>query len=322
MSRISRRTALSVLPFALAPTVLHAQEFPSRPIKIVVGFGPGSALEASTRALADLASKELGQQVVVENRPGAAAMIAANQVAQAPKDGYTLLLLNVQQYNNALLFRNVSYKPSDFTPIIAGGLVSLALATTKSLPVNNVREFIAYAKANPGKLNYGHLGPGGSPQLLATRLEQGNGLQFQGVAYKDQAQSTTDLATGRIHFMFTSVNHARTMQQAGHANIIAVSSPKRLSLLPDVATFSESGIEGMPVPWWGWAAPAGTPPAVIARLERAFRAAMAMPRYQETLASTGSLPLEFESPARFAEYIERETERWAVAIRSLNLPLE
>ena len=322
MSCISRRTALAVLPFALAPTVLQAQEFPSRTIKIVVGFGPGSALETSTRALADLASKELGQPVVVENKPGAAAMIAANQVAQAPKDGYTLLLLNVQQYNNALLFKNVSYKPGDFTPIIAGGLVSLAMATTKSLPVKNAREFVAYAKANPGKLNYAHLGPGGSPQLLATRLGQVNGLQFQGVAYKDQAQSTTDLASGLIHFMFTSVNHARAMQQAGHANIIAVSSPKRLPVLPDVPTLSESGIEGMPAPWWGYAAPAGTPTAVIARLERAFRAAMAMPRYQEILASTGSLPLDFESPTKFAEYIERETERWATAIRPLNLPLE
>ena len=322
MSRISRRTALSVLPLVLAPTVLHAQEFPSRPIRVVVGFGPGSALEVSTRVLADLASKELGQPVVVENRPGAATMIAANQVAQAPKDGYTLLLLNIQQYNNALLFRSVSYKPSDFTPIIAGGLVSLAMATTKSLPVKNAREFIAFAKANPGKLNYGHLGPGGSPQLLATRLERVNGLQFQGVAYKDQSQSTTDLASGLIHFMFTSVNHARAMLQAGHANIIAVSSPKRLSMLPDVATLSESGMEGMPAPWWGYAAPAGTPPAVIARLERAFRAAMAMPRYQEMLATTGSLPLDFESQTKFAEYIERETERWAAAIRPLNLPLE
>ena len=322
MSSISRRTALSVLPLAFAPAVLHAQEFPSRPIKIVVGFGVGAAIDVSTRVLADLASKELGQPVVVENKPGAATMIAANQVAQAPKDGYTLLLLNIQQYNNPLLFRNVSYKPSDFTPIIAGGLINLAMATAKSVPVKNAREFIALAKANPGKLNYGYAGAGGSPQLMAARLEQVNGIQMQGVAYKDLTQTTTDLASGRIQLLFTAAAHGLSMLQAGHANIIAVSSPKRLPMLPDVATFSESGIEGMPTPWWGYAAPAGTPAAVIARLERAFRAAMATPRYQEMLVSSGSSPLDFESPAKFAEFIERETERWAAGIRPLNLPLE
>ena len=322
MSRISRRAALAVLHLIPVPAVLHAQEFPSRPIKIVVGFGPGAAIEVSTRLIADLASKELGQPVLVENKPGAATMIAAKQVAQAPKDGYTLLLLNIQQYNNPLLFRNVSYKPSDFTPIIAGGLVSLAMATAKSLPVKNVREFIALVKANPGKLNYGYAGAGGSPQLMATRLEQVNGIQMQGVAYKDLSQITTDLVSERIHLLFTSAAHGLSMLQAGHANILAVSSPKRLPMLPDVATFSESGIEGMPAPWWGYAAPAGTPPAVIARLERAFRAAMATPRYQEMLVTTGSSPLDFESPAKFAEFIERETERWAVGIRALNLPLE
>ena len=300
----------------------HAQDFPTRPIKIVAGFGPGIGIEVSTRVLAELLAKELGQPVLVENKAGASTMLAANYVAQAPKDGYTLLLLNIQQYNNPLLLRNVTYKPSDFIPIAPGGILTLVMATAKTLPVQNAREFIEYARANPGKLNYGYWGVGGSPHLMATRLEAVSGIKMEGVGYKDPAQATTDLASGRIHLFFTSATHGLTLMQAGQANIVAVGTPQRMAKLPDVPTFVESGVQGMPSPWWGYAAPAGTPPEVIARLERAFRAAMATPRYQQLLADNASAPLVLESPARFSEFIERETERWAAAIRPLNLKLE
>ena len=324
MHSITRRHALALAGAtlgALAP--VHAQQdFPTRPIKIVAGFGPGVGIEVSTRVLADLLAKELGQPVLVENKPGASTMLAANQVAQAPKDGYTLLLLNIQQYNNPLLIRNVAYKPSDFIPIAAGGILTLVMATAKTLPVQNAREFIEYARANPGKLNYGYWGVGGSPHLMATRLEAVSGIKMEGVGYKDPAQATTDLASGRIHLFFTSATHGLTLMQAGQANIVAVGTPQRMAKLPGVPTFEESGVRGMPSPWWGYAAPAGTPPEVIARLERAFRAAMATPRYQQMLADNASAPLVLESPARFSEFIERETERWAQAIRPLNLKPE
>ena len=234
----------------------------------------------------------------------------------------TVLLLNIQQYNNPLLIRNVSYKPSDFIPIAAGGILTLVMATAKTLPVKNAREFIEYARANPGKLNYGYWGVGGSPHLMATRLEAVSGIKLEGIGYKDPAQATTDLASGRIHLFFTSATHGLTLMQAGQANIVAVGTPQRMAKLPDVPTFVESGVQGMPSPWWGYAAPAGTPPEVIARLERAFRAAMATPRYQQLLVDNASAPLVLESPARFSEFIERETERWAAAIRPLNLKLE
>ena len=301
---------------------LRAQEFPVKPIKIVAGFGPGVGIEVSTRILAELVAKELGQPVLVENRPGAATMLAANQVAQAPKDGYTLLLLNIQQYNNHLLYRNVTYQASDFIPFAGGGILSIVMATSKSLPARSAREFVEYARANPGKVNYGYWGAGGSPHLLAARMEGVSGLKMQGVGYKDPAQATADLASGRIHLFFTSAIHGLSLLQAGQANIIAVGTPRRMPKLPEVPTFIESGVEGMPSPWWGYAAPAGTPPEVIAKLDRAFRTALATPRYQQMLSDSGSVPLTAESPAKLRKFIERESERWAAAIRPLNLQLD
>ncbi|MDM0069997.1 tripartite tricarboxylate transporter substrate binding protein [Variovorax sp. J31P207] len=314
--------ALFAAPFVGLAPALAEREFPSRPIKIVTGFGPGVGIEVSTRILADQLSKELGQPVIVENKPGAATMIAANQVAQAPKDGYTLLLLNVQQYNNPLLFRNVNYKPSDFVPIALGGTLSLVMVVSKALPVKNAHEFIELARANPGKFNYGYWGVGGSPHLMATRLQAVAGIKMEGVAYRDPGQASTDLAAGRIHLFITSATHGVSMMQAGQANIIAVGTQRRMAKLPETPTFAESGVQGMPSPWWGYGAPAGTPPEVVAKLERAFRAAIATPRYQQMLADTASEPLSFDTLDSLNEFIVQETERWASAIRPLNLKLE
>ena len=288
----------------------------------MVGFGAGIGMEVSTRLMAELLSQEIGQPVIVENKPGAATMIAAAAVATAPKDGYTLLMLNNQTANNSLLYKKVPYKNSDFVPIAAGGLVSMVMAVSKSVPATTGREFIDYARANPGKVFYGFWGAGGSPHLLAARLSASTGLNLQGVGYKDPAQATADLVSGRIQLFFTSATHGLGLMNAGHARIVAVGTPKRLPNLPDVPTFVESGIEGLPNPWWGYAAPAGTPPEVIRKLERAIKAAVGSPRYQAMLAQTGSVPLPADSPAGFQEFIERDQEKWAAAIRPLKLELD
>ena len=325
MSTLTNRRAAT---FALLATALlgaapaQAQEFPNRPIRIVVGFGAGIGMEVSTRLLAELMAQEIGQPVIVENKPGAATMIAATAVASAPKDGYTLLMLNNQTINNSLLYKKVPYKNSDFVPIAAGGLVSMVMAVSKTVPATTGREFIDYAKANPGRIFYGFWGAGGSPHLLAARLAASAGLDLQGVGYKDPAQATADLVTGRIQLFFTSATHGLGLLNAGHARIVAVGTLKRLPNLPDVPTFVESGIEGMPNPWWGYAAPAGTPPDVLRKLERAIKAAVNSPRYQAMLAQTGSVPLAADSPAKFQEFIDRDQEKWAAAIRPLKLELD
>ena len=222
MSTLTNRRAAT---FALLATALlgaapaQAQEFPNRPIRIVVGFGAGIGMEVSTRLLAELMAQEIGQPVIVENKPGAATMIAATAVASAPKDGYTLLMLNNQTINNSLLYKKVPYKNSDFVPIAAGGLVSMVMAVSKTVPATTGREFIDYAKANPGRIFYGFWGAGGSPHLLAARLAASAGLDLQGVGYKDPAQATADLVTGRIQLFFTSATHGLGLLNAGHARI-------------------------------------------------------------------------------------------------------
>ena len=315
-------TRALLLSMLLAPLAGQAQEYPSKPIRIVVGFGQGVGMEVSTRILAELLSKEIGQSVIVENRPGAATMIAASAVAAAPKDGYTLLMLNNQTINNVLMYRNVPYKNSDFIPIAAGGLVSMVMAVSKTLKVSSGRDFITYARANPDKVFYGYWGAGGSPHLLAARMAATSGVAMQGVGYKDPGQATADLVSGRIQLFFTSATHGLSLMQGGSANILAVGTQARMPNLPDIPTFVESGIEGMPNPWWGYAAPVGTPSDVIEKLARAIRAAVASPRYQTMLATTGSTPLPADTPAKFQEFIERDQERWAAAIKPLQLQLD
>ncbi len=317
-----RLAGLVLLAGAMLAGTAGALDYPVRPIRIVVGFGQGVGMEVSTRLLADLLSKEIGQPVIVENKPGAATMIAASAVVGAPKDGYTLLMLNNQTVNNVLLYRNVTYKNSDFIPIAGGGIVSMVMAVSKTIPVTTGREFVAFAKANPDKVFFAYWGAGGSPHLLAARLAESNGLKMQGVGYKDPAQATADLVSGRVQLFFTSATHGLSLMNAGQANIVAVGTPRRMPNLPEVPTFVESGIEGMPNPWWGYAVPSGTPFEVVEKLERAIKSAVASPRYQAMLASTGSVPLAVDSPAKFQEFIARDQERWDAAIRPLNLKLD
>ena len=161
---------LAITGWAIGASAV-AQEFPVKPVKIVVPFGPGVGAEVATRVLADLLVKELGQQVIVENRPGASSMIGVNYVAQAPKDGYTVLMLNIQQYNNHLMYRNVTYKPSDFIPFAGGGILALVMMTNKNVPATSMRDFVQYAKARPGALNFGYWGAGGSPHVMGIRMQ-------------------------------------------------------------------------------------------------------------------------------------------------------
>ena len=321
---MSRRSTIQFLAAlaATAPAWSPAQDFPSRPIRIVVGFGPGIGLDVTTRMLAEVITKDQGIPVVVENKPGAATMLATNYVAQSPKDGYTLLAINNQQYNNPLMYRNVAYKNSDFTPIAAGGLVSMVMAVSKSIPVKNAREFVDYARANPNNVFYGYWGAGGSPHLMAAMLEKAAGLKMQGVAYKDSGQATADLAAGRIQLFFTSVTHALPLHQAGHVKIVAVGTPVRLPALAEVPTFAESGIDGVPNPWWGYAVPAGTPKDVVQALERIFSKGTASPRYQALLAQTGSFPLNTKSAEELQAFIDQQTELWGSVIRPLKIQLD
>jgi tripartite-type tricarboxylate transporter receptor subunit TctC len=299
----------------------RADEFPSRPIHIVIGFPPGIGIDLNARILAQLLSTDLGQSVIVENRPGAAGMIAAQLVLHAPRDGYTLLAINNQHYNNELMYSSVSYKKDDFIPVAGGSIVSMVLMTSKALPAASLSDVIRIAKDKPGEVSYGYWGAGGSPQILAKKLEASSGISLLGIGYKEAANAMPDLIAGRISLFFTSVTQGLPLYKSSVVNFLAVGSPKRLPGLPDVPTFAESGLAEMPDAWSGYAVPAGTPPAVVDKLTAAITNATSTPEYRERLAETGTVPLVMESRAAFSAFVDDEFERWASVIRPLNLHL-
>ncbi len=320
----SRRLAIFTGVLALLATAVSrssAQDFPTRPIHIVVGFPAGIGMELNTRVLAQILSKQLGEPVIVDNRPGAAGMLAAQAVMHAPKDGYTLLMINNQHYNNELMYSSVTYRKDDFIPVAGGGIVSMVMMTSKALPANTVQDFVNLAKASPEGLTYGYWGAGGSPEILAKQLEVSSGIKLLGIGYKEAANAMPDLIAGRIALFFTSVTQGLPLYKSGLANFLAVGTPQRLPNLAEVPTFAEAGLKQMPNPWWGYAVAAGTPPEVVEKLRVAITRAAGDPDYRTKLAETGSVPLATESRAEFDRFVDLEFQHWASVIRPLNLHL-
>ena len=299
----------------------RADEFPSRPIHIIVGFPPGVGIDLNARILAQMLSKDLGQSVVVDNRPGGAGMLAAQAVMHAPKDGYTLLAINNQHYNNELMYSTVSYKKEDFVPVAGGAIVSMVMMTSKALPIADLPSFIALAKSKPGALSYGYWGAGGSPQILAKKLEDASGISLLGIGYKEAANAMPDLIAGRLSLFFSSVTQGMPLYKSGLVNFVAVGTPQRIPALPEVPTFAEAGLPGMPDAWSGYAVAAGTPPDVVEKLRLAIIKETATDEYRARLAETGTVPLVIPSRAAFETFIDDEFQRWASIIRPLNLHL-
>ncbi len=248
-------------------------------------------------------------------------MLAAQAVMHSPKDGYTILAINNQHYNNELMYSTVTYKKSDFIPIAGGGIPTIAMMVSKTFPANTVQEFVKVAKTKPGEISYGYWGAGGSPEILAKKLETSNGISLVGIGYKEAANAMPDLIAGRISLFFSSVAQGLPLYKSGLVNFLAVGAPQRLPTLPDVPTFAEAGLTEMPDAWSGYAAPAGTPPEVVEKLWLAITKVTATPEYRSKLAETGTVPLVTESRAAFDAFIDQEYQRWASVIRPMNLHL-
>lgn len=318
------RAAFIGLTMATTMAVAHSEaaEFPNRPIRIVIGFGAGVGLDVNTRFMAEMLEKDLGQSVTIENKPGASGMIAANTVRSAPKDGYTLLVINNQHYTNKIIYKNISYSDDDFIPISGGGFSTMTLATSKELPVNSVKELIEFGKQKPNNLRYAYWGTGGSPQILAKKMEEISKMQMLGVAYKDSGPANADLVAGRVSLFFTSLAQALPLYDGKQVNLLAISAPQRLPNLPDVPTFTESGLIGMPNPWWGYAAPAGTPRDVVEKLHRAILKVVSSAEFREKLARSGSTPMPTETPEKLVEFVKQDFMRWEPIIRGLDIRIE
>ncbi|MDB5599048.1 MAG: hypothetical protein JWN71_1092 [Xanthobacteraceae bacterium] len=306
--------ALALLSFSSIQ--LQAQtSYPTRPIRMLVGFAAGSSGDVAGRIVANKLSELLGQVVVVENRAGASSLIATEVVARAPKDGYTLLFATVAAtINTTLMAGKGANFEKDLEPITLVGSIPNILVVHPKLGVNNVKELIAMAKAKPGELLYGASGIGSGPQMTAELFKQMAGVEMTAVLYPGSAQTVTDLVAGRINLMFSPASSVLGLMQEGSVKALASTEAKRASVAPDLPTISESALPGFDTGvWFGILAPTGTPAPIIEQLSKATNDAVKDPKVIHQLQVQG-LDAIGGTPEEFRKFIRSETERWAKVI--------
>ncbi len=327
MNKLSRRTALGLTLGALnalhAPLALAQGVFPDKPIRMVLPFPPGGPTDLVARVLAQKMSDQMGQQVVIDNKPGANGNIAAELVAKANPDGYTVLYNTSSIALSATLYKKLNYDvKTDFAPIALTAVIPLVLMTHPSVPAQNLQEFVQHLKANPGKVSYGSAGNGNITHLGAFLVLQQKGLQANHIPYKGSVPALTDLVGGQTQFMTDTVNSALPFIKDNKLRAIAVTSLKRTQVLPSVPTLNELGMTGFEVgAWQGLLAPAKTPPEVIARLNAEFTKALASPDVRAKLAGQGADPLG-STPAEYGQYLRSEIDRFAQVIRQSGVTIE
>jgi len=311
-------TAAAVLAFG-AP-VAWAQGYPSKPIRLVVPYPPGGAVDSYTRIIQQPLAEALGTTVVIENKAGASAMLGSDLVAKAPPDGYTLLAGNITALAiNVGVYPKMTYDPTiDFVPIVRTVDVNYALVVHPSVPVKTVAELIAFAKANPGKLSYGSAGAGSLPQLAAELLKSRAGIDILHVPYKGGGPLLTDLLGGQIQVAFGDQANLMPHVATGKLRALAVSSPKRSANSPDVPTVAETlpGFEA--IAWQGVVAPAGTPAEIVRRLNDAFNKVLALPEIRRRLAE-GGLEAVGGTPDELGRLIRSEVAKWAKVVKDVGI---
>jgi tripartite-type tricarboxylate transporter receptor subunit TctC len=304
-----------------AATVAHAQSYPTKPVSLVVGFAPGGSADILARLMAQKLSTSLGQQVIVENKPGAGATIATSMVAKAPADGHTLLFVTSGHAGSGALYPKLSYDPvKSFTPIAKIGASPVVVVAPAASPYRNLNDVVTAARKNPGKRNYAAGGGGATVTALAAEYLQGDAkIDMLNVPYKGSGPALTALLAGEVDVGFDIPSSALPHIKAGKLRALAVTSKSRSSALPDVPTVAEHGIANFEVlGWFGLLAPAATPPAVVARLNKEVDAILQHADVKERLAAIGVEP-GGGSTADFAKLIETDTKRAGEAIRRLGI---
>ena len=293
-----------------------AQDYPSRPIRIVVPFSAGGAVDGPTRVIAQELSKRLGQQVIVENKPGAGATIGSEAVAKSPPDGYTLLLASQTNAISASLYSKLAFKPiDDFAPISLLGREPGVLVVHPSLPVKTVQELIAYARERPGKIDFASSGNGSGQHLFAAMFASMAGIKMNHVPYRGSGQATTDLIGGQVLVSIPGLAGMLGHIKAGRLRALAVTGTQRSAQLPEVPTLAESGLKGYSAyVWMGLLAPRGTPAPIIDKLHREVIAALASNEVKKYMLGT-SIEAVGSSPAEFDVYFRNEKELWAKVIK-------
>jgi len=317
VTRAFRLLASSLLTaLALGTTPAVAQEYPDRPLRLIVPYGPGGVTDITARITAPRIADVLGQSVVIENRPGGASMPGTEAVAKARPDGYTLLLTSTALAANPILFKNVPYDAAkDLAPVSMLATVPTVLVIHPGVPASSVQELIALAKSTPGAMNYGSAGNGSGNHLTTEVFKNAAGIEAQHIPYKGGGAVMADLVGGQVTFVFAVLPTALPYIKGGKLKALAVSSPQRNPALPDVPSVSEAGLPGFNVTEWvGIFAPAGTPTAVVARLNTAANRALQHPDVVERLKSLGA-DIIGGPPGKMEDYLKSEMARWVALAR-------
>ena len=320
------RTASLLFAIAalLAGGPVAAQAYPAKPITLVVGFPPGGGVDIVARQLADQLSQQLGQRVVVENKPGAAGNVATELVARAAPDGYTLLMGNLGMLTvNPALYPKLNFDAAkDLAPISRVVVTPLVAVVPSSLPVKNVADLLALARSKPGGLNFGSGGNGNINHLAPELLKLSTGTQIEHIPYKGSAPALADLAGGRIQLMIDGGNVVQPFVKDGRARALMITGEKRSTAMPDVPTAKEAGLPDLVIyGWQGVLAPTGTPAAVLDRLSSEISKALADPGLAGRLAGQGTEPA-YQNAADFGAFIAGERKRWAEVVRAAKITLD
>jgi tripartite-type tricarboxylate transporter receptor subunit TctC len=292
-----------------------AQDYPSRPVKMIVPFGAGGPTDIFTRALGDELHRALKQPFFLENRPGAGTIIGSEAAAKSPPDGYTLLMISATQTTTETLVPNKSFKlMRDFVPVASVMTSELVMVVHPSVPVKTVQEFIALAKAKPGKLNYASSGVGSNYHMAGELFKNVTGTDMQHVPYKGSTGARNDIISGQVEMMFDSVPSVAPMIQAGRVRALATTGKQRSAILPDVPTLIESGVPHEATIWLGVMVPTGTPQAIVDLLNIETNKILVRPDVRESWEKLGAVPVVMK-PDEFGRYVQSEIDKWAKVIQ-------
>ena len=312
-----------VVSSALSVAAAAQDRYPSRPVKLVLPQPAGGAVDLIARALADRLAEQMGQPFIVENMPGANGGLAGGTVARAPSDGHTLMLaVDSNLVINPSLYPTLTYDPfKDFVPIGIIARLNMVLVATPKIPANTVEELIAYAKANPNKLNYAEIGIGSAMHMGMEQFKFMTKTEINRVSYRGTAPAISDVVAGTVELMFTGPPSAKSMSEGGKLKVLAVASAKRLALLPDVPTVAEAGVPGYTMAsWFGLLAPVKTPKAIVERLSAETRTAVGHQVFKDRMRSVG-LDVDGGTPADMLKTMQADSQRWAELIKATGIAI-
>jgi len=323
MKRLPMLMALAAFALVLLPAAIaRAQDYPSRQITLIAPWPAGGAIDAAARAVAAPLSERLGKSVVVENRPGAGSVIGTAAGAKAAPDGYTLVMPGSGSLAiSTTMYKKLPYDPiKDFEHMVLGAKIPFVLVVNPSLPVHNVTELIAYAKAHPGELSFASGGPGSPHHLYGELLKSMTGIEMMHIPYKGSAPALTDVIAGHVPLMFSDTVPSLPQIREGRVRALGVSTATRLPSAPEIPPIAEVGVPGFDAAGWGvFSVPAGTPKGIVSKLRGALAEVVVLPEVQQQLIKVGMVPAAIAQPAELSRFVESEIARWGKVVTQAGL---